>query len=71
MSNQEKLLRIYNEQDETGKELVFIILSCTVTGGDLFFKEMQAVIDQGNEEYFAETIRKWVKKLQLTSKQIT
>lgn len=48
MSNQEKLLRIYNEQDETGKELVFIILSCAVTGGDLFFKEMQAVIGHLN-----------------------
>lgn len=60
MTAKQELLTMWEQVDESGKQLIFDMLACTVAFGDSFLEEMQELIAaRGDKDKIRGALAKW------------
>ena len=59
MTAKQELLTMWEQVDESGKQLIFDMLAGTVAFGDSFLEEMQELIARGDKDKIRGALAKW------------
>lgn len=59
MTVKQELLTMWEQVDESGKQLIFDMLACAVAFGDSFLEEMQELIARGDKDKIRGALAKW------------
>lgn len=54
------LIKLYEETDNSGKELIFDAVLCATVCGEPFFKGMQELLEQGDKARITEALKRWI-----------
>lgn len=69
MTAKQELLTMFDQADESGKQLIFDMLACTVAFGDPFLEEMQELTGRGNKDEIRGAFAKWTALIKERSKE--
>lgn len=59
MTAKQELLTMWEQADESGKQLIFDMLACAVAFGDPFLEEMQELTGRGNKDEIRGALAEW------------
>lgn len=59
MTAKQELLTMWEQADESEKQLIFNMLACTVAFGDPFLEEMRELISRGDKDEIRGALAKW------------
>lgn len=57
--NQKEIVRIWDEADTSGKQLIFDLLACAVACGEPFYTEMQSHLDRKDKDAMRACVAKY------------